>query len=150
MERIGIRIMRHKDLAQVHAIETRCFSTPWQLTSFKYEIDNIDAILRVAFFEEDIVGYVCIRTILDVTHVLDIAVKHDARHMGIASKLLSAALQVLRTAKPETKNITLEVRESNIAAIRLYEKFGFDEIGRRRDYFKKPTEDAILMGLDVP
>ena len=149
MEGISIRKMKHEDLAQVHAIETRCFATPWQLTSFKYEIDNIDAILKVALFDLDIVGYVCIRTILDVTHVLDIAVKHDVRHMGIASILLSAALQELRTIKPETKNITLEVRESNIAAIRLYEKFGFYEIGRRRDYYKKPTEDAVLMGIDV-
>ena len=149
MEGISIRKMKHEDLEQVHAIETRSFSTPWQLTSFKYEIDNINAILKVALFNLDIVGYVCIRTILDVTHVLDIAVKHDVRRMGIAKMLLSAALQELRTAKPEIKNITLEVRESNIAAIKLYEKFGFDEIGRRRDYYKKPTEDAIIMGLDV-
>ncbi len=149
MEKIGIRIMRHKDLDQVHAIETRCFSTPWQLSSFKYEIDNIDAILRVAFFQEDIVGYICIRTILDVTHVMDIAIKHEVRRMGIASMLLKAALQELRIKKPDTKNLTLEVRESNIAAIRFYEKFGFDEVGRRRDYYKKPTEDAIIMGLDV-
>ena len=147
MEGISIRKMKHEDLEQVHAVEISCFSTPWQVTSFKYEIDNIDAILKVALFHLDIVGYVCIRTILDVTHVLDIAVKHDARHMGIASMLLSAALQELRTAKPEAKDITLEVRESNIAAIRLYEKFGFNEVGRRRDYYKKPTEDAILMGL---
>jgi ribosomal-protein-alanine N-acetyltransferase len=149
LEGLSIRKMRHEDLDQVHAIETRCFSTPWQLTSFKYEIDNIDAILKVASFDIDIVGYVCIRNILDVTHVLDIAVKHDVRHMGIASMLLSSALQELRTARPDTKTITLEVRESNIAAIRLYEKFGFNEIGRRRDYYKKPTEDAVLMGLDV-
>jgi len=149
LEGLSIRKMRHEDLDRVHAIETRCFSTPWQLSSFKYEIDNIDAILKVALFHLDIVGYVCIRTILDVTHILDIAVKHDVRRMGIAKRLLGSALQELRTARPDTKNITLEVRESNIAAIRLYEKFGFDEVGRRRDYYKKPTEDAIIMGLDL-
>lgn len=141
--------MHHEDLERVLAIETRCFSTPWQLSSFKYEIDNIDAVLKVALFHMDIVGYVCIRSILDITHILDIAVKHDVRRMGIAQMLLSSALQELRTLRPDVKNITLEVRESNIAAIRLYEKFGFNEVGRRRDYYKKPNEDAIIMGLDV-
>jgi len=149
LEGISIRKMRHEDLAQVHAIESRCFSTPWQLSSFQYEIDNIDAILKVAVFHLDIVGYVCIRTILDVTHLLDLAVKHDVRRMGIGSRLLSAAMEDLRILRPDTKTLTLEVRESNIGAINLYEKFGFNEIGRRRFYYNKPNEDAIIMGLEL-
>ena len=140
--------MIHEDLPQVHAIEKRCFSTPWQLSSFEYEIDNIDAILKVAVFHGQITGYVCIRSILDITHVLDLAVKHDVRRMGIGSLLLVSAMQELRKMKPDRKSLTLEVRESNIAAIKLYEKFGFDEVGRRRNYYKKPHEDAVIMGLD--
>lgn len=141
--------MAHEDLVQVHAIESRCFSTPWQLSSFRYEIDNINAILKVAVFHVDIVGYVCIRTILDITHLMDLAVKHEVRRMGIGSRLLSAAMEDLRMLKPETTLLTLEVRESNIGAIKLYEKFAFNEVGRRRGYYKKPNEDAIIMGLDL-
>ena len=148
MEGITIRKMKHEDLPHVHAIEKQCFSTPWQLSSFEYEIDNIDAILKVAVFHVHIVGYVCIRSLLDITHVLDLAVKHDVRRMGIGSLLLVSAMQEHRRMKPGVKSLTLEVRESNIAAIKLYEKFGFDEVGRRRNYFKKPHEDAIIMGLD--
>lgn len=141
--------MTHEDLVQVHAIESRCFSTPWQLSSFRYEIDNINAILKVAVFHVDIVGYVCIRTILDITHLMDLAVKHEVRRMRIGSRLLSAAMEDLRMLKPETTLLTLEVRESNIGAIKLYEKFAFNEVGRRRGYYKKPNEDAIIMGLDL-
>jgi len=149
LEGISIRKMRREDLDQVHAIESQCFSTPWQLSSFQYEIDNINAILKVAVFHVDIVGYVCIRTILDLTHLLDLAVKHDVRRMGIGSRLLSAAMEDLRMLRPDTKSLTLEVRESNIGAIKLYEKFGFNEVGRRRYYYKKPNEDAIIMGIDI-
>ncbi len=145
MEGITIRAMTRKDLSEVHAIEKMCFTTPWQIKSFDYEINNKDAILKVAFFNHQLIGYVCIRSILDLTHVLDLAVIPEFRRMGFGSLLLKNALQELRRLKPVTNAITLEVRESNIAAIQLYEKFGFKEIGRRRGYYQKPHEDAIIM-----
>ena len=141
--------MTSADLVQVYTIGKQCFTTPWQLRSFEYEIENRDAILQVAVLDSDIIGYICLRSILDVTHVLDIAVTPEFRQTGIGSILLGNALQELRRTRPDIHLITLEARESNIAAMKLYEKFGFREIGRRRGYYQKPHEDAIIMELDI-
>lgn len=141
--------MTHEDLRQVHALERQCFTTPWQFRSFEYELSNKDAIIRVAVSDNQIIGYVCIRSILDATHVLDLAVDPKFRRIGIGSMLVSRALQYLKRNKPDLKVVTLEVRESNIAAIRLYEKFGFREIGRRHGYYQKPHEDAVIMEMDM-
>ena len=141
--------MSHADILQVWAIGKRCFTTPWQLSSFKYELCNRDAILRVAVFDNEIAGYVCVRSILDMTHVLDLAVMPGYRRMGIGSMLIGNALQELRRSNTGASLITLEVRESNIAAVKLYEGFGFKETGRRRGYYQKPREDAVIMELDM-
>ena len=137
------------DILQVHEIGKQCFTTPWELRSFEYEIENRDAILKVAVFNLEIVGYICIRSIMDVTHIMDLAVTPKYKRMGIGRLLLRDALQELRRVRPDISLITLEVRESNIAAVKLYEKFGFREIGRRRGYYKKPVEDALIMELDM-
>jgi len=137
------------DILQVHEIGKQCFTTPWQISSFEYELENRDAVLKVAVLNVEIVGYICIRSILDVTHVMDLAIAPRFKRMGIGSLLLSDALQELRRLRPEIKLVTLEVRESNIAAVKLYEKYGFREIGRRRGYYKKPAEDALIMELDM-
>ena len=148
MEGIIIREMSNNDLSQVIEIENQCHSTPWNSNSFEYEIDNRDAFLKVAELNEQVVGYVCVRTILDLTHLLNISVLPGFRRLGIGSMLINSVLQALRQLRPDDK-ITLEVRESNTAAIMLYRKFGFRAEGRRRGYFNKPNEDAIVMGLDT-
>ncbi len=137
------------DIRQVHEISRQCFTTPWQLSSFEYELENRDAILKVAGLNVEIVGYICVRTLLDVTHVMDLAVTPRLKRMGIGSLLLRNALQELRRTRPDISLVTLEVRESNIAALKLYEKYGFREIGSRRGYYKKPSEDALIMELDM-
>ena len=149
MEGIKIRKMIPADIGQVHSLAGKCFTTPWQSASFEYELANKDAILNVAVLDNEIAGYVCLRTMLDVTHIMDIAVAPKMRRSGIGSMLIRSALQQLRRLKQEIDNVTLEVRESNIAAIGLYEKIGFKEIGRRKDYYKKPLEDAVIMELDL-
>jgi ribosomal-protein-alanine N-acetyltransferase len=148
MAEIFIRKMFVSDLPQVLEIECMSFTTPWAISSFKYELGSKDAILKVAVFNDQIVGYVCVRTILDVTHVLNLAVIHKFRRMGIGSMLLHNALEELKQSKPEVSLITLEVRESNTAAIKLYEKFGFKVMGRRIGYYQKPSEDAVIMGRE--
>ncbi|RJR21091.1 MAG: ribosomal-protein-alanine N-acetyltransferase [Nitrospiraceae bacterium] len=149
MAAIIIRRMLSGDIPQAHEIGKQCFTTPWQISSFEYELENRDAILRVAVLHVEIVGYICVRSILDVTHVMDLAVTPRLKRMGIGSLLLRNALQELRRTRPDINMITLEVRESNIAAVKLYEKHGFREIGRRRGYYKKPLEDALIMELDM-
>lgn len=141
--------MSGDDISRVRTIGKQCFTTPWQIRSFEYELVNKDAILMVAVAENKIAGYICLRTILDITHVMDLAVKPGARRMGIGNMLLGSALQELKRSAPHVHFLTLEVRESNIAAIRLYERSGFKETGRRIGYYQKPLENAIIMGLDM-
>ncbi len=137
------------DLPQVHAIENCIYRDPWSISSFGHELGNRGAILKVATSRESIIGYVCIRSILDVTHLLKITVLPEFRRRRVAFNLLEKALQELRRVNCEDLHVTLEVRESNNAAISLYEKSGFKENGRRRGYYKSPDEDAVIMGLNI-
>lgn len=145
MEGIIIRKMIYEDLKEVYAIETKCFTTPWTLTSFKYELEFGQSILRVAVLEKKIIGYVCVRSIFDIANVLNLAVIPEFRQKGIGSMLFQSAIEELRRMEPDVKLLTLEVRESNIPAIRLYERAGFKIVSRRKGYYQLPNEDAIIM-----
>jgi len=149
LEGIILRRMSYEDLQEVHAIETQCFTSPWSLGSFKYELRHNQSIIKVAVLNERIVGYVCVRIMVDTAHVLNLAVLPELRQKGIGSTLLQDALQELRRRRPDLNSVMLEVRESNIPAIRLYEKFGFNIIGKRRNYYGDPWEDAVIMGKEL-
>ncbi len=149
MTEVFIRDMQLSDISDVLAIERISFTTPWDIRSFKYELEHKDTILKVAVLNNQIIGYVCVRTILDVTHILNLAVLPELRRRGIGSMLLRDALNELKRLKPDINLITLEVRESNAAAIELYEKFGFKVMGKRTGYYDKPHENAIIMGLST-
>ena len=148
MEGITVRKMLPADLHQVCAIENLCYTTPWSFNSFKHEIENCDAILKVAVSNSQIIGYVCIRTMLDMTHLMNIAVLPEFRRRGIGKMLFGNAIGELKRLQPNTK-LTLEVRQSNTAAVRFYEKFGFNVTGKRTKYYKEPEDDAIIMELDI-
>ena len=141
--------MSPDDLSRVKALADQSFTTPWSISSFEYEIGNKDAVLKVAAKGSLIIGYICIRSFLDATHIMDLAVTGELRYQGVGRRLLLEALQEIKNIKPETEHITLEVRESNIAAIKLYEKFGFRETGMRPNYYSNPNEAGIIMGLDL-
>ena len=149
MTEVSIREMHTSDLPEVLEIECICFTTPWDIRSFEYELGYKDTILKVAVLNNQIIGYVCVRTILDITHILNLVVLPDFRRKGIGSMLLRDALNELKRLKPDINLITLEVRESNTAAIKLYEKFGFKVMGKRISYYDKPHENAIIMGLST-
>ncbi len=144
-----IRDMFEHDLSDVHLLESICDPTPWTINSLRYEITNKDSILKVAVREEKIIGYVCIRTLLDITHVMKINVLSEDRRNGIGSALFAESLKQLRLNKPDVNSVTLEVRDSNDAATELYNKFGFRKTGSRRNYYKNPLEDGIVMQLDI-
>ena len=149
MEGMIIRDMNGHDLPDVHALETGCDPSPWSVNALQYEIDNKESILKVAVRDNDVIGYMCIRTLLDITHVMKINVLPDYRRNGIGSALLIESLKKLRSLKSDVKHVTLEVRASNSAAIELYNKFGFRETGNRRNYYKNPLEDGLVMQLDM-
>ena len=149
MEGVKVRDMSPDDLPAVLKIAGQSFSTAWSLSSFEYEIGNRDAVLKVAEVNGTLIGYVCIRSFLDATHIMDLAVIHEHRQQGVGGMLFLEALLEIKGTRPDTEHITLEVRESNTAARKLYEKFGFRETGRRKDYYSSPNEDGIIMGLDL-
>ena len=92
--------------------------------------------------EGRVVGYAGLHVVLDEGYIDNVAVEPDARKHGVASALLDV---FCRYGAANLAFLTLEVRASNAAAIALYDKFGFQEVGRRKSYYQHPTEDAILM-----
>jgi ribosomal-protein-alanine N-acetyltransferase len=150
MEGFVIRDMSPADLGEVQTIEETSFTTPWSMSSFEFEVANDETILKVAVFNEHIIGYVCLRTILDITHVLNLVVTPEFRRKGTGGMLLRSAVEELKKVKPDVRSLTLEVRESNRAAIGLYEKSGFLVTGRRTGYYQRPSEDAVIMELNLP
>ena len=120
--------LQEKDIDQVAQIEAEIFSVPWSIKSFT---------------DGQIVGYCGIWTSFESADLCNIAVKKEFRKAGLGQKLLEAGIQA--AAAKGVERILLEVRQSNKAAIRLYEKNGFQTIGLRKSYYTKPVEDAILM-----
>ena len=144
-----IRDMSGHDLSDVHSLETSYDPTPWSLNALQYELNNNESILKVAVRDDKVIGYVCIRTLLDITHVMKVTVLPDYKRNGIGSALLNESLKKLRVLKPDVEHVTLEVRESNGAAVNLYNKLGFRKTGFRKNYYKNPSEDGLVMQLDI-
>lgn len=140
---IQIRGLTFKDLDAVTRIEQKCFSTPWSREAFINELANNLAYYQCAVVDGDVVGYMGIWKICDEGHITNVAVLPEYRKKGIATALISKMIEVCKCS--EMSSMTLEVRESNNDAIRVYEKFGFESMGKRPNYYYKPKEDAIIM-----
>ena len=134
--------LQEKDIDQVAQIEAEIFSVPWSIKSFKDALASEQNIYLKAETDGQIVGYCGIWTSFESADLCNIAVKKEFRKAGLGQKLLEAGIQ---EAAKGVERILLEVRQSNKAAIRLYEKNGFQTIGLRKSYYTKPVEDAILM-----
>ena len=135
--------LQEKDIDQVAQIEAEIFSVPWSIKSFKDALASEQKIYQKAETDGQIVGYCGIWTSFESADLCNIAVKKEFRKAGLGQKLLEAGIQA--AAAKGVERILLEVRQSNKAAIRLYEKNGFQTIGLRKSYYTKPVEDAILM-----
>lgn len=135
--------MTKETVAQVAALEAAAFSTPWSEVSIRAELDNEWAIWLVALEGETLAGYLGVQFGPDGGDVMTIATAPEFRGKGVGKRLLAAMEE--RLTEKHLQWLTLEVRPSNAAAIRLYETQGFREVGRRPRYYKKPTEDALLM-----
>ena len=135
--------MDKSHLDAVAALERICFSKPWPKSMLEDELYNPNVSLVVAEGEDgSVLGYGEIGVVLDEGCLEKIAVDPAYRRQGVAEAILSA---YLRFGRAKLAFLTLEVRASNEAAIGLYEKLGFKEVGRRRGYYTEPKEDAILM-----
>ena len=128
----------HLDIA---TIENNSFSTPWSEKAIRESMDA-GTIFYVACLNNKIVGYMGLSKIVGEGYVTNIAVLPEYRRLGIGEKILG---YVIDNTKAELEFISLEVRVSNIAAISLYEKFGFERAGLRKRFYTNPQEDAIIM-----
>ena len=140
---IEIRTMELQDVPQIAELEKVCFSDPWSEKSIVSELDNPLSCWLVAVSGEQVVGYVGSQTVLDGSDMMNIAVSPDFRRKGIAESLIEALISFLH--ERGSRCLILEVRASNVPAIALYEKLGFLEIGRRRNYYRNPKEDALIL-----
>lgn len=135
--------MDRSHLAGVAELERMCFSTPWSEAMLEEELYNDTASFIVAEGEDgQVLGYAGLHVILDEGYIDNVAVRPVCRRQGIADRLLDV---FCRFGQANLAFLTLEVRPSNTAAVALYEKHGFHEAGRRKDYYENPKEDALLL-----
>ena len=131
-------------VGQVAELEKVCFgSEAWSLNSVTTELDNPLSLWLVALDGEKVAGYVGSQTVCNETDMMNVAVSPEYRRQGIAEALVTDLVEKLR--KRESHSLTLEVRASNDPAIGLYEKLGFAQVGRRKNYYRNPREDALIL-----
>ena len=128
---------------QLEALEKACFSLPWTHEQLMSQLPDERHCFLVALEGETVCGYAGMMHVLDEGYISNVAVAPEARRRGIGAQLVKAILD--RSKELGLSFVTLEVRAGNQAAIRLYQKQGFQEVGRRKNYYDYPKEDAILM-----
>lgn len=145
--RFRIAPMTAAHLPQVAALEQVCFpADPWSGELFQAALDNPStAVLLAEGADGAIWGYAVLSVILDEGNLDNIAVAPEARRQGVADALLGV---LTGFGREHLSALMLEVRASNAPAIALYEKHGFAAVGRRKNYYDAPKEDAILMTLE--
>lgn len=141
--KIEIREMVFEDCPQAAQVEQACFLDPWSLESFESLFSYGGNHYFTAWEEGRIVGFLGLMAVDGEADLTNVAVMPDARGRGVGNALLSHALAYAKAHG--ICQVMLEVRVSNKAAIRLYEKHGFYPVGRRKNYYRNPTEDAHLM-----
>lgn len=132
-------------LEELEKLERICFSRPWSRKMLAEELENQCAAFLVA---EDsvsgrVLGYAGLMVVADEGYITNVAVFPEYRRQGIAAQILQVFLQF--AAANHLAFLTLEVRPSNTAAIALYQGFGFEEVGRRKNYYDLPKEDALIL-----
>ena len=147
-----LRPARESDLTEIARIERSCFADPWSEDSFRRLLDVPPAtfLVAVASPEAPIAGYIVAFAVEEDAEILNVAVDTPFRGRGLAGQMLDAVL--IDLAARRVRHAFLEVRESNAAALALYGSRGFAEIGRRKGYYRRPTEDALVMRrvIEVP
>jgi ribosomal-protein-alanine N-acetyltransferase len=147
---IELRRLGLADLHEIEEIERRSYATPWSRSMFAGELAKPSSICLGALQADDedaaLVGYLIVSRYVDAWHVMNIAVAPEQRGRGIATMLLERLFDL--TADDARRGYTLEVRVSNVTAIGLYERLGFQSRGIRRGYYTDNREDALIMWRD--
>ena len=132
-----------KHTEQLEKLEKICFSMPWSRDFLLSQLPDDRHIFIVAAEGEKVLGYVGMMYVLDEGYISNVAVAPECRRKGIADALITELIE--RCEALELSFVTLEVRAGNAPAISLYEKHGFSPVGKRKNYYDFPKEDAILM-----
>lgn len=143
LKNLIIKKMGVDDVDEVVEIENQSFSDPWKKEFFLNEISNALAYPLVAKLNQNVVGYSCLWIFLDELQIANIAVTPLFRKKGIGKKIMEKIISYAELNF--LKRITLDVRESNKEAINLYNKFGFKTIGKRKNYYRFPVEDSLIL-----
>lgn len=140
-----IREMKKEDIPSIMILEKKLFSTAWEEEMFIEEIEKQYAY--VLEIKNKIIGYVCGWKLLDEFNITNIAIAKEFQRNGFGKTLVQFIMSKLLDEK--CFKFFLEVRESNHAAIKLYEKMGFNVIGSRKKYYHSPEEDAMVLGVNL-
>ena len=143
MSKLEIRRMQEGDLKEVARIEAENFSLPWSEQSFRESIRLPHVLFLTALLDGEVAGYCGCYLSLEEAEITNVCVDRQFRGRGVAGALLK---ELMRQGKAlGAFAYTLEVRVSNEAAIRLYEKLGFVRFGVRKGFYERPREDALIM-----
>lgn len=140
---IEILKMQSTHIPKIASLEKLCFSEPWSENSVAGELSNPLSLWLVAVDGDCVAGYVGSQSVMGETDMMNIAVSPDYRRQGVAAALIEELVRQLKVGGNHC--LTLEVRASNEAAIKLYEKLGFIQVGRRPNYYRSPKEDALIL-----
>ena len=143
--RVNIVPMTADHLGELERLEKICFSRPWSRKMLAEELDNECAAFLVAEdpVTKEVVGYAGLLVMADEGYITNVAVFPEYRRRGVAGQIIQVFDNFARGNR--LAFLTLEVRPSNAAAIALYKGFGFEEVGRRRNYYDLPKEDALIL-----
>lgn len=143
-----IKPMSNAHIPQIVALEQLCFSDPWSSLAFHSELHNLLSLWLVAVDDDQcLMGYIGSQTVMDETDIMNVAVSPQYRKQGVATALIESLCNVLKDKG--VKKLSLEVRQSNMNAISLYQKLGFVQIGQRKNYYRNPKEDALILQKEI-
>ncbi len=137
---IEIIEMTEAQVPQIALMEKEIFSDAWSENSVRGELHNELALWLTAMDGETVAGYIGSQTVLGEADMLNLAVRTEYRRQGIGRQLVEELISRL-----DAHCLTLEVRVTNENAIRLYQSLGFLQVGRRKNYYQKPREDALIL-----
>lgn len=143
---ITIEKMTKEHLEQIKDILQEQFDEFWNASVLDKELENSLSDYIVALCGEEVVGYAGIWQPIDEGHITNIVTKKDKRGSGIGAKMLEEIIKLAKSK--QLSSVTLEVNVHNNIAIKLYEKYNFKEVGKRRKYYNN-TDDAIIMTLSL-
>ena len=142
-----VRVINENEIDEVAQLEQQCFPDPWSARSIQETYQQKNALILGGWKNDEMIGYVIFYYVLDVFDIERIAVAPSCRRTGAATEVFRGLLKVCE--EKEITRIMLDVRESNVPAITFYRKCGFAEDGVRKSFYTNPTENAVLMSMDV-